>query len=544
MEHLIAASERRNRRVDIDQAPSIPWLGFPHHVHGQALVAIEDYPLRRGWTREALRQLEFGSLGGRSSTQALAMIQSWMSFGLLESAFDTSFQVTDFLRSDKDGKSIVQTAHLRDWIDEFHSRVHGSQSLNSAAVRQQRQRLVRSVKYAAFWNQRLFEMQTEAEATWTDSELFGPVTRLIILIAEAVWAVGQRVPSLETRPFIDYDWFIMDANDRDLRERVARRGWCPSMYDKVKDLSRTPSSVLEYVSLVSPFREARKRHRDCSTDGCVEYNTKDFEYPTEHRVNGCECERVIPPVEAVKNALLHGTIPVINGLSLVHQHSDEVVYAFLPGDAQGIAVKYVAISHVWSDGLGSTTEKGMLKCQVEYLLQLALEVGGTPFIWIDSLCIPEDKKPRKLAISRMAETYGAAHRTNVLDSGIAQCDSRLSLETKMLALSLSTWQERLWTLQESSLSREVEFVFKNEVVSAYTLLNENAQQIHRPINGIFHLLLDNLSYWVHNNQVTMGGLQRNLYRRTSSKPDDESLAVAPFLKIDVLPLLQVDGEEE
>jgi len=41
----------------------------------------------------------------------------------------------------------------------------------------------------------------------------------------------------------------------------------------------------------------------------------------------------------------------------------------------------------------------------------------------------------------------------------------------------------------------------------------------------------------------MGGLQRNLYRRTSSKPDDESLAVAPFLKINVLPLLQVDGEE-
>ena len=41
----------------------------------------------------------------------------------------------------------------------------------------------------------------------------------------------------------------------------------------------------------------------------------------------------------------------------------------------------------------------------------------------------------------------------------------------------------------------------------------------------------------------MSGLQRNLYSRTSSKPEAESLAVAPFLNIDVAPLFQVDGEE-
>lgn len=540
MEHLMGAAERRDRRNDLGIAPSIPWLGFSHDTRTQSATLLEDYPIHRGWTREDLRQLEFGKLGHRSSTEVLAMLQSWMSFGLLESAFNTSFTTKDFLRTDYDGREVVQTSYMREWIDDFHSRVHGSSYQTNNGQRQQRERLIRSIQYAAFWNQRLFQMQTEESVLLTSSHLFGPVARLTTLIAEAVWAVGQRLPSPEARPFILCDWVIMDGNDRDLRERVRNRGWCPSMYDKVKDLSRTPTSVLEYISIVSPFHEVPNRHRDCSVDQCVQYNIEKSEYTMKHRTDGCQCGRVFPPLNAVKNALLNWTIPIINGIALLNEVDDnEVVLSHSPETR----IRYSAISHVWSDGLGSTTEEGMLRCQVQYLVRLAMEIGKTPMLWIDSLCIPEDRAPRKLAISMMAETYRDAHRTIVLDSGIRRCNSHLSLETRMIALSLSTWQERLWTLQESSLSREVEFVFEDAVVSAETIINENGEQIHRPVNRTFHLFLDNLTYWVHNDQVTMGGLQRNLYRRTSSKPEDESLAVAPFLKIDISPLLEVDGDE-
>ena len=86
-------------------------------------------------------------------------------------------------------------------------------------------------------------------------------------------------------------------------------------------------------------------------------------------------------------------------------------------------------------------------------------------------------------------------------------------------------------------------MFESDLVPAETIIKESGPKIYCPVVRTGHLLLDNLSNWVNDDQVTVGGLQRNLYRRTSSKPDDECLAVAPFLNIDVSLLLAVEGEE-
>jgi hypothetical protein len=112
----------------------------------------------------------------------------------------------------------------------------------------------------------------------------------------------------------------------------------------------------------------------------------------------------------------------------------------------------------------------------------------------------------------------------------------------VIALALSMWQQRLWTLQESSLSETVYFQFKDGLMRSHDIMTMTSKNLHRPIIRSGHLLLDNLTGWVHANQVTVGGLQRNLYYRTSSKLDDESLAVAPFLNVDVTRLQEVHGE--
>jgi hypothetical protein len=258
------------------------------------------------------------------------------------------------------------------------------------------------------------------------------------------------------------------------------------------------------------------------------------EYRTKHKTDGCNCKTIYPPLRAVEGALNNLTIPVISGLDLLNSELANAVQIYSPVNQ----MSFLAFSHVWSDGLGSTTEDGMPECQVEYLTEIALKVTGTPLFWIDSL-----HTARKRAISMMAETYKAAGFTVVLDSGIKNCDFKKSLETRMLALSLSTWQERLWTLQESSLSRNIVFVFENDIVLAETIAQESNAKIYRPVIMTMQILLDNLSNWSEDGRVTIGGLQRNLFRRTSSKPDDESLAVAPFLGIKVSQLLDVHGDE-
>lgn len=464
-----------------------------------------------------------------------------MFFGLLESAFNTRFNIQDFLVTATNGQRVIQTAYLRTWIDNYHSTVILHPPVDPDQQRTQKKKLVESLEYAAFWNQRLVDMESDEprRSPLPSSELFGPVTRLITLVAEAVWAVAQLCPSPDERSFIDCDWSISQVNDRALRDRVRARGWCKSLYDKVKNLSRTPTSFLEYVSLVPPQEDQVGQHQRCSLDECVQYNIDESQYQTMHRLDGCQCRKLSPPLGDVNNALRHNEIPVINAPSLLGLDSE----AIIQGHSPHRRLDFVAFSHVWSDGLGSTTEDGIPECQIQYLMETSLCTAGTPMFWIDSLCIPRDRGTRKLAISMMSKTYSSASATVVLDKRIKKCDFKRSLETKMVALSLSTWQERLWTLQESSLSKRVVFMFQNDLVLAETILDESGVKIHRPVVGTAHLLLDNLTNWVLTDQVTVGGLQRNLYRRTSSKSDDECLAVALFLNIDVRPLLEVEGEE-
>ena len=100
-----------------------------------------------------------------------------MSLGLLECAFNISIATKDFLQTGLYGRKVVQTAYIRDWIDGFHSRAHGLKSSyhdrNVDEQKQQRERLVRSVEHAIFWNQRLFEIESEEESGLsTNSDVF------------------------------------------------------------------------------------------------------------------------------------------------------------------------------------------------------------------------------------------------------------------------------------------------------------------------------------------------------------------------------------
>jgi hypothetical protein len=231
--------------------------------------------------------------------------------------------------------------------------------------------------------------------------LFGPVTRLITLIAEAVWTVAVLYPSPEERFVIDCDWSFTQVNDRALRDRLRAHGWCPSLYDKVKNLAQTPASFLEYVSLVPPHEDKVGQHGRCSVDECVQYNIDESEYQTVHKVDGCRCRVLSPPLADVNDALRHKMIPVINAPSLLRLDSEAIVR----GHSSERPLEFVAFSHVWSDGLGSTTEKGIPECQIQYLMETSHHAAGTSMFWIDSLCIPKDRGTRKLAISMMSKTY-------------------------------------------------------------------------------------------------------------------------------------------
>lgn len=81
-------------------------------------------------------------------------------------------------------------------------------------------------------------------------------------------------------------------------------------------------------------------------------------------------------------------------------------------------VEYVAISHVWSGGLGNVSSNAIPTCQFKRLSALVGSLfNGTPHPFrLDTLCFPlEPQEAYNLALVRMRESYEKADR--VLDSG-------------------------------------------------------------------------------------------------------------------------------
>ena len=135
---------------------------------------------------------------------------------------------------------------------------------------------------------------------------------------------------------------------------------------------------------------------------------------------------------------------------------------------------YVAISHVWSDGLGNENDNSLPECQLQAIREAAVQIKHPQIpesyvirIWIDTLCIPcrpEDRRFRKLAISRLKTTFENARAVVVLDNELRQTALRSQTEG-LFRLECSSWMRRLWTLEEGILGEPRLFVpFKNRIL--------------------------------------------------------------------------------
>lgn len=162
-----------------------------------------------------------------------------------------------------------------------------------------------------------------------------------------------------------------------------------------------------------------------------------------------------------------------------------------------LASEYVAISHVWSGGLGHPDDNVLPTCQIRRLMRcvdnlplfpptdsdsdsdfdiankvvsklrpvrqkahnLSRRMPGrsrkrTVTFWLDTLCVPTATPLldyRKMAINSMARIYAGASKVLVLDPELQKMYFRyLSSDTTSLLafIRCSPWIDRSWTLQE------------------------------------------------------------------------------------------------
>jgi len=150
--------------------------------------------------------------------------------------------------------------------------------------------------------------------------------------------------------------------------------------------------------------------------------------------------------------------------------------------------EYVAISHVWADGLGNARQNTLPYCQLHRLKRTLDELRAQQStwsllnrgqvdavlrkkrnvslrFWIDTLCIPVNpslKHVRKQAIHQMKEIHHSSYQVLVLDAEI-QVANASDVTEAFMQIALSGWMRRLWTLQEGVLGDRLHFRFNDSV---------------------------------------------------------------------------------
>jgi hypothetical protein len=248
------------------------------------------------------------------------------------------------------------------------------------------------------------------------------------------------------------------------------------------------------------------------------------------------------PLEKVLNIIEEGGIP------LMRLVDDELEVCKAEYN-----LKYTAVTHVWSGGLGNPDANAMWLCQLReistlpQLSQEEVELYNAPrdpshtfpmlwdmamdpsqlrprstidWFWIDTLCIPRtankiDKAHQDMvwarrqdAINRMTQTYAAATSVIVLDPELRGFtlqkshddstgdDTIVSLLAKVFC---SGWMTRCWTLQEAAMASELlvqtfdqPFVLS---IARAKIMERNKKLLQDCSYDQIHDIMDELSVW-------------------------------------------------
>ena len=242
--------------------------------------------------------------------------------------------------------------------------------------------------------------------------------------------------------------------------------------------------------------------------------------------------------------------------------------------------RYVALSHVWADGLGNPCANALPRCQLLYIGQLVnnLDIAANSrvirdldlkeqdrgvrqeheegveelLLWCDTLCCPVRPEAAKLmALEYMYQTYQNACHVLVLDASLRTDNIDSSdIDEVSMRIFTSPWMRRLWTLQEGALAavtNRLWFQLNHKVVNLRELRINARDKFFSSIDrkGLAGDMLRRLGSFANvflNNNAThpradLLKAMEALRHRSISVLSDEPLVIGNLLGLDVAHIL-------
>ena len=422
---------------------------------------FSDYPARRGLDKE---QVILGNLSGLNGWEMESLAQEWLYFGLLSEILripGVVLQLGDFISTGHFDQPIITTAlllqYLQRWADSEKDNDHNFRVEHARQVNN----LLNEAKVVI---NRLYRRGSEYEP-------MGPGGCIIIILCETLqYAANWIYESLTDR---DNIWYPSKWPSR----RMLMDGWCPNRISMLQQLLTT--SGMYFASCLGGVNTTPGKHARCSEDRCLVHHLNRDTYKSQHLCDD-SCEFIGPRADDIEAAVESGGVPL---LRLVKSLSSGDVSVEIVRSDLKTPPRYVAISHVWSDGRGNLGSNTLPTCQMLHVhskvSKLYSNVSEPILFWIDTICVPAAGEGRRVAIGRMRKTYENAEKVLVLDAELESASMRTFPEEILMRIMCSGWMRRLWTLQEGMLAQQLIFQFRECAVDFFSIEKDTEKVAER-----------------------------------------------------------------
>ena len=420
---------------------------------------FSTYTIRQGW---ASLEAPLGWLDCDDGELA-SRVQIWLFFGALTVFLDTPVDRSQFIR--RDAVASLTTEPLRHLLERHR---HAYQDVSSKHTQEyvdprdvSTRLLMEATKNSEILERRVgVSEETLGLVSCSVRMLLQTLgTRKFKSVAKAgnpdtAPLTMTRLLGTHARP-----WKV--PSPKALVSRLKAAGWCPA---RIHILSQNYSCAVMYYLSGLDRRYENAAHQKCTQHRCIAHQVDEGSYRPAHVNSSCDCSMAGICKEKLMAIIESGSTPLC---SMSSDHDDEVeMKAAEPGDV------YVALSHVWSGGLGNTKENAIATCQLRKITLLLGKLQRTfswidrvrhlcrkprTWFWLDTLCIPvgeDTAAARTSSVDRMAAVYSGAQCVLALDSELQKIEGLKMPEERRLAHILcSSWMTRCWTLHESCLTQ-------------------------------------------------------------------------------------------
>ncbi|KAF7507364.1 hypothetical protein GJ744_010681 [Endocarpon pusillum] len=461
--------------------PAIPPLIIPIICKGCKEydgIGFYDYPQRQGWAsrEEPLRWLA-------CDTAVLAQrAQIWLYFGTLSEFVGEVVPVSAFCRSEQSSDATyLSTNSLKDILRTRKHAYQQTRVRRVGATKESWDRAASVLREAARLSELLEQQVTDCSETLS---LISCSIRVLLQVLGSAKHYRQRHdPQSRSTASPTNKWFHESPERwrvppaKAIQHRMTQAGWCPT---QVSFLSQKYScEILYYLSGIRR-QTVNVKHEKCTGLQCRAYDIDESHYEPKHTDERCGCALIGSLSTELTLIIEAGGVPLA---SCFYSSSGQPQLEIVPAKADS---RYIAISHVWSGGLGNPHENAIAECQLGRLMHVindlhaagslssrTWKLSGQPkrYFWLDTLCIPvgdtvSAQQARQRSIADMARIYSRAYRVLVLDVELQRISLNTTTAEEALAHILcSSWMFRCWTLYEAILAQSCYVQFADRAVA-------------------------------------------------------------------------------